>query len=105
MKLPELDISLAQKVTTMTTISTLISERIQSPTSNSINLISQIDLPLLPISEQQQEEEEEEEEATKNPTSVNLSLKHRKTTSISSLNSVISLNNNNTDKLKNKNSN
>ncbi len=89
MKLPELDVSLAHKVTTITAISTSIFERIQSPTSNSIttnNLTSQIDFP---FSEQQQQQQEE---TTKNPTSINLSLKHRKTSSISSLNSIISLN-------------
>ncbi|CAI2175738.1 11007_t:CDS:2 [Funneliformis geosporum] len=81
MKLPELDIPLAHQITTITATSTSRSERIQSPTSNSINLTSQINLPLLPTPEPQQKE------TINNPI-----LKHRKATSVSSLNSIISLN-------------
>lgn len=89
MKLPELDIPLAHQVATITATSTSISERIQSPTSNSIttnNLTSQINLPLLPTPEPQQKE------TINNQISIKL-LKHRKATSVSSLNSIISLNN------------
>ncbi|CAG8572334.1 9825_t:CDS:2 [Funneliformis mosseae] len=83
MKLPGLDIPLAHQVATITATSTSISERIQSPTLNSIttnNLTSQINLPLLPTPEPQQKE------TINNQISIKL-LKHRKATSVSSLNS------------------
>ncbi|CAG8513921.1 13878_t:CDS:2 [Funneliformis caledonium] len=87
MKLPELDIPLAHQVATITATSTSISERIQSPTSNSIttnNLTSQINLPLLPTPEPQQKE------TINNQISIKL-LKHRKATSVSSLNNKFTL--------------